>query len=635
MARFYPVPVYGQNYRFIQVEDAVASGPNKAYASTALITGGKLSINADTTKFDVAAGAAIFMNYSDPLDPVATRITWSDKLANTVTNMATALVSYIGINQSGVLVQQTSPFTNTQRRSIVSLGAVVHSNHTTINAVNFIVSSERALLNQFGDGIRAIGMLNLGGNVYSAVGANLQIQKSAGELFVPGANFYTNPEDPHSVSVAGQNPVTFRYRLQNSTEYANTTNIDPNNYDVAGVLTAVPNNKFTVQVIAIFQSGLTRIQYGATVYNTIVEATAAAQAQNFTLEQNIRDNAILRGYLVIKQGSTVLNDPTKANFVNLTKFNAASSTGAFSLASTDDLAEGAVNKYYTDTRVYTAINTGIPTASYIRGDFSNATHSSRTAFQTTAANSSTVLTVLPSGSGTTAALNLFNSSSPNSAPVFQLSQGAKAVLNSTHTGGGAVNAISFQFAGVEKALLNINGDLSARDFMASRGDGTGAIFLNSAFTRYLYYNGATYQLPGANVEVDQTVISGVTSGLSQVGSPVGNFTRFRYDGYFSTDNGSTYNEIGFRNIPRVTGGFERGKMYAISSGVTIGGSSTGDVFSIYNDSGSAVTLTQGGGLTLRLAGTATTGNRTLAARGIATLWFNSASECIISGPGVT
>jgi hypothetical protein len=40
-------------------------------------------------------------------------------------------------------------------------------------------------------------------------------------------------------------------------------------------------------------------------------------------------------------------------------------------------------------------------------------------------------------------------------------------------------------------------------------------------------------------------------------------------------------------------------------------------------------------LTLRLAGTATTGSRTLAARGIATLWFIVPSECIISGAGVT
>jgi hypothetical protein len=61
----------------------------------------------------------------------------------------------------------------------------------------------------------------------------------------------------------------------------------------------------------------------------------------------------------------------------------------------------------------------------------------------------------------------------------------------------------------------------------------------------------------------------------------------------------------------------------------------GDSFSIYNDSASSITLTQGSGLTLRMAGTSNTGNRTLAARGLATIWFNSATEAIISGAGVS
>lgn len=95
-------------------------------------------------------------------------------------------------------------------------------------------------------------------------------------------------------------------------------------------------------------------------------------------------------------------------------------------------------------------------------------------------------------------------------------------------------------------------------------------------------------------------------------------------------------EVGYRDLPRVTGGIERGKCLAASAGVTVAaGAAAGSVYTIYNDSGSAITLTQGAGLTLRLAGTATTGNRTLAARGLATIWFNSASEAVASGPGVS
>jgi hypothetical protein len=100
-------------------------------------------------------------------------------------------------------------------------------------------------------------------------------------------------------------------------------------------------------------------------------------------------------------------------------------------------------------------------------------------------------------------------------------------------------------------------------------------------------------------------------------------------------------ELGYKVIPRTTDTTvnvaKRGLAMALSAGVTIPAStfSAGDAFSIYNDSAAAITLTQGASLTMRLGGTTTTGNRTLAARGFVTLWFNSATECVIQGTGLT
>ncbi len=101
-------------------------------------------------------------------------------------------------------------------------------------------------------------------------------------------------------------------------------------------------------------------------------------------------------------------------------------------------------------------------------------------------------------------------------------------------------------------------------------------------------------------------------------------------------------EIGYRSIPRrtttttaVVG--DRGGCIALSGNITVPNAtfSAGDAFSFYNNTASPVTITQGSGLTLRQAATSNTGNRTLAARGMATIWFNSTSEAVISGPGVT
>jgi hypothetical protein len=99
--------------------------------------------------------------------------------------------------------------------------------------------------------------------------------------------------------------------------------------------------------------------------------------------------------------------------------------------------------------------------------------------------------------------------------------------------------------------------------------------------------------------------------------------------------------IGYRNIPRSTTSgtattADVGKVIAVSAGITIPNSTfaAGDAISIYNDSASSITITASVS-TLRLAGTASTGNRTLAARGMATIWFNSATEAVISGAGVS
>lgn len=61
----------------------------------------------------------------------------------------------------------------------------------------------------------------------------------------------------------------------------------------------------------------------------------------------------------------------------------------------------------------------------------------------------------------------------------------------------------------------------------------------------------------------------------------------------------------------------------------------GDGFMIYNNSAAAIDLNQVSGLTLRLGGTATTGDRILSARGIASVWYVSTTQAIITGVGLT
>lgn len=82
---------------------------------------------------------------------------------------------------------------------------------------------------------------------------------------------------------------------------------------------------------------------------------------------------------------------------------------------------------------------------------------------------------------------------------------------------------------------------------------------------------------------------------------------------------------------------DRGCLLQVTAGITIPANvfAAGDTFSIYNNSAASITLTQGASLTLRLGGSATVGNRTLAQRGIATVVFLSATEAVIGAAGLT
>ena len=78
-------------------------------------------------------------------------------------------------------------------------------------------------------------------------------------------------------------------------------------------------------------------------------------------------------------------------------------------------------------------------------------------------------------------------------------------------------------------------------------------------------------------------------------------------------------------------------IYISTGGVTINNSvfSAGDAVTIINNSGSDQTITQGSGVTLHNAADAATGNRTLAGRGMATVWFAAANTAYISGAGLS
>jgi hypothetical protein len=185
--------------------------------------------------------------------------------------------------------------------------------------------------NQLSDLIYGLGIFNVEGNVFSPNGANLQLNKSAGALFNQGANYTSLTNSPHVVTTGALTATTFRHVNRSGVAGASTTSVDTNNYDLAGVTTTLPNNKYAVARIFMFVSNLCAIQRPQQYYNSLAEAKAGIQSEVYVANPGLA-NGILRGYLVFKKGTTALNSTTEAFFLESPKFGGSAGVGGLSVS---------------------------------------------------------------------------------------------------------------------------------------------------------------------------------------------------------------------------------------------------------------------------------------------------------------
>ena len=289
--------------------------------STGVLTGGVLSVGTGgpgvATTFSISDGTGQRVTNSG----VITDVSWSGLTDQPLSFLATNLITFIAIDSVGAIVQQTSPFTPTQARDNIVLGVVVHVNFTTVDTVNNEQHISYNVMSSLYDAIEAIGFFNKSGNVFSANGANLNINKSVGIMFKMGSNYDTDVNNPHERTLAALNPAQFQYRFSDGTSGILTeTNIDPNNLDDgAGGLTAISANRWSIQRIYVFTSNNVKIQRGVSEYSTQSDAIAGIATEPYVTEPSIAANGLLRGWLIVKQGATALNG-ADALFLSAPKF---------------------------------------------------------------------------------------------------------------------------------------------------------------------------------------------------------------------------------------------------------------------------------------------------------------------------
>jgi len=176
--------------------------------------------------------------------------------------------------------------------------------------------------------------------------------------------------------------------------------------------------------------------------------------------------------------------------------------------------------------------------------------------------------------------------------------------------------------------------------LVTTSGGTGITVPNGS-TAYLYANGTNVvQLFNYQPTLTVGTLTATLSNALTAGTGLTFSSGSTYTGGSAVTLNATGATVNSQSGAYVAAASDAGKIISITTGgVTINNSvfSAGNVVTIYNNSGSSQTITQGSGVTLQWSGqtSSTTGNRTLALYSVASIFFLSASSAVISGNGLT
>jgi hypothetical protein len=280
-------------------------------------------------------------------------------------------IRFVGINASGVVSFQTSAINTDPSRAQLGIvylkrvsgvtsfldGVVGPRNVRTIPILSNVSYTDRAYH-------------ELRSTVGLAPNTNLTMKMSAGDVHGEAIN-WGDPNDVNTKAVSAADPMSFLLFSAGTGATgvvpAPTTLFDPTKYwNGTALVTLAAANRASVQRVLITITGTIIVQYGETEYASLSEATSAMYTSPFT---RIFDDllAIEIARVAMTRACTNLQDSTSARVV-LLGFGAAGASGGGGTGSvdsvngqtgtvvldTDDISEGATNKYFTNARAAAA-----------------------------------------------------------------------------------------------------------------------------------------------------------------------------------------------------------------------------------------------------------------------------------------
>lgn len=202
-----------------------------SYTNT--LAGTPLSVN--TTSDNFAHGALTVQIAENVVGSVAPHtIGAADSI--TVTHKATAEITYLGAGASSTtIIQQATPFTPTQTRTIVPIGKLLHHDKSNITEALFQPAVVRASSSNFNDFLEMTGPVTSGFKIgLNTVNKALSI--GPGRIMLPGIGMTTTGAvAPNTIEFVDRpNYQAFKHVTQDGTVGVQVTEVDTTNYNTSG-----------------------------------------------------------------------------------------------------------------------------------------------------------------------------------------------------------------------------------------------------------------------------------------------------------------------------------------------------------------------------------------------------------------
>jgi hypothetical protein len=550
--------------------------------TTGLLHGGVLSTVTGSTTFSITSGSGIILTYNASIgeDPYPTidYVNWPAYVSQSVTYITSSLITYIAINATGGIIQQTSPFTLTTDSDYITIGRVLHQSGSVTNGVSTQPVVSYGTNHWQDDFTRAFGPLKVSGHILAASGSTLGITKTAGDSYVIGRNYTTDPNNPNNITSTTDTAVTVSkiyrayvsgstLRLDTGVNNAGYTTINPAQYNNNGTLASVGASQASIQRVYWYPNTVSRaftVYYGSAVYsdppggtNALDVAQQNIASENFVEGENTAGAAILVGYILALGSATDLSDTAQARFIQAGVSRGAGAGGG------GGVAVGATNAAGLDT--YVQFNDG---GSTFGGDAGLTYNKTTDTLSGVIAQFTTISGSTITGSNITLAgdIEVNGGDITTTATTFNLLNGTATTVN---------------FGGAATTMKIASGSGTSVEIGATTGRTT--INNNVALS-----TGNIIGAPGSGANVLSLISSGnIVARLDVNNDATGH--KFIVQDYLSTERFSAGEDGNILIVPSSSG---TGQAILVSGSNTIGGSTYIDFIRATNTSAGAVTPTK-------------------------------------------